>query len=151
MLLETHGLEDWESRRLEATVQAAALCAYVDDHLAPEEREMLCECIATHAPSESEARRLIAFAKGLPEWIEAPPSGYRAAQLAEIRAGLRTQEERRYAYYLAAQVAAAHMGVSMAETSLLLNIMSELDIDRAYARGVLQEVKRAARSRGGSS
>lgn len=134
-------MEDWESRRLDATIQTAALCAYVDGHLAREEREKMCECIATYASSEEEARRLLRLARDLPEYVDSPPSGFRASQFAEIKAGLRTTKEREHAFYLAAQVAAAHRGISIYETSLLLNLMAELDIDRTYARETIDKAK----------
>jgi tellurite resistance protein len=134
-------VQDWETRRLDATVQAAALCAYVDGHLAEEERDQMCECIATHASSEDEARRLISLARDLPEWVDSPPSGFRASQFAEIKSALRTPEEREHAFYLAVQVANAHRGISVYETSLLLNLMFELDIEGNYAREIIDRAR----------
>ena len=134
-------VEEWERRRLDATVQTAALCAYVDGHLAEEERVKVCECIATYAANEKEARRLIKFARELPEWIETPESGFRASQIAEIKSALRTREEREYAFCLAVQVAQAHRGIGMYETSFLINLMFELEIDGEYARATLEQAR----------
>jgi tellurite resistance protein len=138
-------VEDWEARRLDATVQAAALCAYVDGHLACEERERLCECIATHAESEEEARRLLTFARELPEWIRTPRSGFRDSQIAEIKQALRNQEERRHAFELAVRVAHAHRGIDVHETGFLLTLMFELGIDGNYARTLIAKVKAESR------
>lgn len=134
-------VRDWETRRLDATVQTAALCAYVDGHLAPEEREKMCECIATYAANEDEARRLLELTKQLPESVDSPPSGFRASQFAEIKAALRTPEEREHAFYLAVQVANAHRGISVYETSLLLNLMFELEIEGNYARQIIDRAR----------
>ncbi len=134
-------MQEWERRRLDATVQTAALCAYVDGHLAAEERDKVCECIATYAANEKEAVRLLRFAKELPEWIETPESGFRASQLTQIKAALRGREEREYAFYLAVQVAQAHRGIGMYETSFLINLMFELDIEGEYARRVLDSAR----------
>ncbi len=135
------GLEDWEARRLDATIQAAALCAYVDGHLAEEERQSMCECIATHASSETEARRLIGLARELPEWIERPRPGFRDEQIEEIKRALRTDEERKHAFRLAVRVAHAHRGIAIHETSFLLHLMAELEIDGDYARNLIDDVR----------
>lgn len=137
-------MEDWDARRLDATIQTAALCAYVDGHLAREERERMCECIATHAASEEEARRLLALARELPENISTPRSGFRDSQIAEIKAALQSQEEREQAFCLAVRVAHAHRGIGVHETSFLLNLMFELGIDGDYARSFLARVKAEA-------
>lgn len=101
----------------------------------------MCECIATHASSEDEARRLISLARELPEWVDSQPSGFRASQLAEIKAALRTPEEREHAFQLAVQVAYSHRGISVRETSLLLNLMSELDIAGSRARNIMDSAR----------
>jgi tellurite resistance protein len=134
-------VEDWEERRLDATVQTAALCAYVDGHLAREEREKMCECIATYASSEEEARRLLKLARELPEWVDTPKSGFRASQFEEIKAALKTNAEREQAFYLAVQVANAHRGIGVYETSFLLNLMTELEIEGSFARKVLEQAR----------
>lgn len=139
-------MEDWEARRLDATIQTAALCAYVDGHLAREERERMCECIATYAQSEEDARRLLALAKELPEWVEAPPSGFRDSQIAEIKAALRNGDERNKAFELAVRVAHAHRGIGVHETSFLLNLMFELEIDPGHARKFISKVKAETRA-----
>jgi tellurite resistance protein len=134
-------VEEWERKRLEATVQAAALCAYVDGHLAHEEREKLCECIAIHARNEEEARHLLGLVWKLPEWTHEPEAGYRASQFEEIKAALGTDAERQHAFQLAVEVADAHQGIDVRETSYLLNLMTELDIDGDYAQEVLSRVR----------
>lgn len=134
-------MEEWERRRLEATVQAAALCAYVDGHLADEEREKMCECIAVHAKSEEEAQHLLALVWELPEWTHAPEAGYRASQFEEIKAALSTDAERKHAFQLAVEVANAHRGIDVHETSFLLNLMHELEIKGDYAKEVLDRAR----------
>lgn len=134
-------MEEWERKRLEATVQAAALCAYVDGHLADEEREKLCECIAIHAKSEEEARHLLALVWELPEWTQVPAAGYRASQFEEIKAALSTDAERQHAFHLAVEVASAHRGIDVHETSFLLNLMHELDIEVSYAKQLLDRAR----------
>lgn len=130
-------MEEWEHRRLAATVQAAALCAYVDGHLADEEREKMCECIAVHARNEEEARHLLELVWELPEWIGEPTAGYRASQFEEIKAALNSDAEREHAFHLAVQVANAHKGINVHETTFLLNLMVELDIEGSFAQEVL--------------
>lgn len=134
-------MEEWERRRLNATVQTAALCAYVDGHLAEEERARMCECIATFASSEAEAKQLLKYARELPEWVGSPPSGFRNAQYAEIKAGLRTRAEREAAFHLATQVAAAHGGLGLRETSFLLDLMFQLEIEGDNAKQYLEEAR----------
>jgi tellurite resistance protein len=134
-------VDEWERKRLEATVQAAALCAYVDGHLADEEREKMCECIAVHAANEEEARHLLALVWELPEWTQSPKAGYRASQFEEIKAGLSTKAERQHAFHLAVEVANAHRGIDVHETSFLLNLIHELGIDGDYAREVLDRAR----------
>lgn len=138
-------MEEWERQRLEATVQAAALCAYADGHLAAEEREKMSECIAIHAANEEEARLLLALVAELPEWIESPQSGYRDSQFQELKASLHPGTEREHAFYLAVQVANAHQGIGVDETSFLLNLMQELEIETEFAQEVLGEARRQRR------
>jgi tellurite resistance protein len=139
-------VEEWKRRRLEATVQAAALCAYVDGHLANEEREKMCECIAIHARNEEEARHLLALVWELPEWTYEPKAGYRASQFEEIKAALGTDDERQHAFHLAVEVANAHRGIDVRETCFLLNLMSELGIEGSYAKEVLEVARTKRRS-----
>jgi tellurite resistance protein len=134
-------MEEWERRRLEATVQTAALCAYVDGHLAHEEREKMSECIAIYAANEAEARHLLALVADLPEWTRTPQSGYRESQFEEIKASLQPGQERDHAFYLAVQVANVHRGIGVDETSFLLNLMQELEIEADFAKEVLQQAR----------
>ena len=133
--------DDWELRRLDATIQAAALCAYSDGHLAMEERERLCECIATHAATEQEARSLIALARDLPEWAGQTEKGFREHQMSQIKQGLRTLEEREFAFSLAVEVAYAHEGIGIGETSFLLNLFADLGIEPTRASELLRKAK----------
>ncbi len=129
--------EQWDTRRLEATVQTAALCAYVDGHLADAEREKLCECIALFAASEGEAKRLISLVGQLPEWTRARDARYRPSQMAEVKAVLTKREEREHAFHLAVRVAEAHGGVGQGEFEFLENLMLDLEIDGPLAREIL--------------
>jgi tellurite resistance protein len=134
-------VEEWQKKRLEATVQTAALCAYVDGHLAVEEREKLCECIVVYAANEEEARHLLTLVRELPEWTRKHESGYRASQFEEIKAALGEREEREHAFELAVQVANAHRGIGVGETSFLLNLMQELDIEGNFAKEILERAR----------
>lgn len=136
-MAESRAEQQWDKRRLEATVQTAALCAYVDGHLAEEEREKLCECVALFAESEEEAQRLVALVGQLPEWTRARDSRYRPKQLAEVKAILTTREEREYAFRLAVHVAKAHGGVGPGEFEFLQYLMRDLDLDGPLAREIL--------------
>jgi tellurite resistance protein len=129
--------QQWNTRRLEATVQTAALCAYVDGHLAKEEREKLCACIARFAESEEEAKRLVALVGELPEWTRAPGSRYRPRQLAEVKTALTQREEREHAFRLAVHVAKAHRGIGPGEHEFLLHLMRDLEIEGPLAREML--------------
>lgn len=142
---EPSTVEEWESRRLDATIQMAALCAYVDGHLADEERQSMCECIATYASNEEEARRLLSLARDLPEWIERPRSGFRDEQIDEVKRALRTREEREQAFHLAVRIAHAHRGIAIHETSFLLYLMFELEIEGDYARNLIDDVRSGRR------
>lgn len=134
-------MDEWERKRLEATVQTAAICAYVDGHLATEEREKLCECIAVHAKDEKEARQLLALVGQLPEWSRKPQAKYRDTQFEEIKSALRTKAERECAFLLAVQVADSHRGMGDGETSFLLDLMRELEIEAGYARNLLNRAR----------
>lgn len=134
-------MEEWERKRLEATVQTAALCAYVDGHLAPSEREKMMECIAIYAANEEEARHLLGLVAELPEWTRTPQSGYRDSQFQEIKASLHPGAEREHAFFLAVQVANVHQGIGVDETSFLLNLMQELEIEADFAQQVLQQAR----------
>lgn len=129
--------EQWDTRRLEATVQTAALCAYVDGHLADEEREKLCACIARFAENEQEAKRLVALVAELPEWTRAPGPRYRPRQIAEVKAALTHREEREHAFRLAVHVAKAHRGIGPGEYEFLKNLMRDLDIEGPLTREIL--------------
>jgi tellurite resistance protein len=135
-------MEEWDLRRLDATVQTAALCAYADGHLAPEERERICECVATFAASEEEAKALITLAKDLPEYCGETEKGWRREQLDQIKGALHSTEERQKAFALAVDVANAHEGIGVSETSFLLNLMTELEIEGTHARDVIKRAKR---------
>ncbi len=139
-------MQEWERKRLEATVQTAALCAYVDGHLADTEREKMSECIAIHAANEEEARHLLALVAELPEWTRTPQSGYRDSQFREIKASLHPGPERDHAFYLAVQVANVHRGIGVGETSFLLNLMQELEIEADFAKKVLDEARTERRA-----
>lgn len=127
---------------LDATIQVAVLGAYVDGSLAEEERDVLRECIAVHAESESQARVMIAFANRLPVKMKSMTADARNKRLEEIRNALPQRRARERAFALAVDLTSAHQGIGVREMRYLMALVTELGIEPAYARGLLEAAAR---------
>jgi hypothetical protein len=127
---------------LDATIQVAVLGAYVDGKLAEEERDVLRECIAVHAENEPQARVMISFANRLPVKMKSLTAQARNERLEEIRNALPDRRARERAFALAVDLTNAHQGIGVREMRYLMVLVTELRIEPAYARALLEDAAR---------
>lgn len=135
--------------RLDAYIQVAVLGAYADGQLAEEERRVLRDCIRRHGEDPEQVASMIDFAERLPEHQPPMNSGWRSVRIRQIKAALRDASDRRSAFALAVRVAAAHQGVGVRETRLLLELMAELEIEGDEAMRLLSTARRIRKTNEG--
>lgn len=138
-------MDDEHLEQLDAYIQVAVLGAYADGVLADEERLVIRECVAAHAPDEEAARLMFSFTERLPSRGRPLSKLERTQRITEIKAVLTSRVERERAFVLAVDIVNAKGGVGVRESSVLLQLMFDLEVDGDFARRIVEETSRGTR------
>lgn len=136
---------DEHLEELDAYVQVAVLGAYADGSLANEERQVIRQCVEAHAVDQDSARVMASLIDRLPERERPLTKSERKRRVEEVRAVLTRRDQRERAFVLAVDVANAKEGIGVRESSVLLQLMFDLEIDGDFARRIVEETSRGTR------
>ena len=130
-------LRDATAEQLEAFVQVVVLVAYADGDLSSTEEKVLVERVQTLAEGRVDDEHMQQLMQELPPLSRAT-NNWRKERISRLRKELEREDLRQEAFSLAVEVANSEGGIGLREGRMLVNIVSELEIDGKFAQEVLK-------------
>jgi tellurite resistance protein len=131
-------LKDATDEELDAFVQLVVLVAYADGDLSEDEEKLLLESVRGLAGDRADDDRLKELMVELPP-LSRSSSNWRADRISDLKKHLSKPELRNEVFRVAVDVARSDDRIGFREGRMLVNIVSELDIDNSFAQEVLKK------------
>lgn len=134
----TADLKSVSEEELEAFVQVVVLVAYADGDLSESEEQVLAENVRKLAGSRVNDAHLRELMVELPP-LSRSSSNWRRDRVLELRKKLPNAALRNEAFRLAVEVARTDNRIGLREGRMLVNIVTELEVDSEFAKKVLAQ------------
>ncbi len=131
-------LNDVSDEALEAFVQVVVLVAYADGDLSPSEEEILVSRVRELAGDRVTGEHLKDLMVELPP-LSRSSKNWRADRIKQLKTNLLDPRLRNEAFALAVDVAKSENGIGLREGRMLVNVVTELEVDTEFARKVLAD------------
>jgi tellurite resistance protein len=135
-MTSTTDLKDVSPDELEAFVQVVVLVAYADGDLSETEEKVLVEAVQKMAGGRVDDEHLKDLMEELPP-MSRGSNNWRSERIAELKKNLPHPNLRNEAFRLAVQVARSDDKIGLREGRMLVNIITELEIENSFAQEVL--------------
>lgn len=129
-------LKSVSAEELEAFVQVVVLVAYADGDLSPIEEQVLVDNVKKLAGSRVDDAHLQELMVELPP-LSRSSNNWRRDRVLELKKNLQNQDLRNEAFRLAVEVARSDAKIGLREGRMLVNIITELEVDGEFAQKVL--------------
>jgi len=129
-------LKDVSSDELEAFVQVVVLVAYADGDLSETEEKVLAQAVQKMAGGRVDDTHLKELMEELPP-LSRSSNNWRSDRIAQLKKNLPHANLRNEAFRLAVEVARSDNKIGLREGRMLVNLVTELEIENAFAQEVL--------------
>lgn len=133
-------LKDASTSELEAFVQLVVLVAYADGDLSGSEEQVLLSSVQQLAAGRVDEAHLRSLMHELPP-LSRSSNNWRKDRIDALKSDLKDDTLRKEAFRLAVKVARTDNHIGLREGRMLVNIVTELGIDSAFAQQTLSETE----------
>lgn len=132
----TADLKDVSDEELEAFVQVVVLVAYADGDLSESEEKILVENVQKLAGGRVDDAHMQELMVELPP-LSRGSNNWRRDRISDLKSKLPSAGLRNEAFRLAVDVARSDDRIGLREGRMLVNIVTELEVDNSFAQKVL--------------
>ncbi len=134
----TADLRNVSEEELEAFVQVVVLVAYADGDLSESEEKVLVDNVQKLAGGRVDDAHLQSLMEELPP-LSRSSNNWRRDRILDLKTRLKNAALRNEAFRLAVDVARSDNRIGLREGRMLVNIVTELEVDNSFAQKVLAQ------------